>query len=123
MLNVKTGINLLYATLSERGGVASLVYSMKIIPTEAKTNAKTITLTDLTNVGDRVNKLQMTIVPDVNQEDFPIGKVFLNGGDYIYEIYNQLGDLIEKGMLKFDTTLNQTTYSQNNVIETVYNGE
>lgn len=122
MLHVNTGINNLYATLSEREGVASLTYVMKIIPTEAKSNPKTINLTDLTNVGDRVNTFQMTVVSDVNQEDFPNGKVFLSGGDYIYEIYNQLDSLIEKGMLKFDTSINQTTYNQNNLIETVYNG-
>jgi hypothetical protein len=80
-------------------------------------------LTDLTNVGDRVNTFEMTIVPDVAQEDLALGIVSLIGGDYIYEIFNQAGDILEKGILRFDTTIEQTNYNQNNVTETVYNGE
>lgn len=112
----------MHATLSERESVASSVYVMKITPTEAKSNYKNIRLTDLTNVGDRVNKVAMTVVATVAEEDFPLGKVHLTGGDYIYDIYDEFGNHLEKGVLKFDTTVDQTDYNDNNVQETVYNG-
>jgi len=115
-------LNILHATLSERESVASSVYVMKITPTEAKTNYKNIRLQDLTVVGDRVNKFAMTLVATEADEDFPLGKVHLIGGDYIYDIYDEFGNLLEKGVLKYDTTVTQKNYTQTNVKETVYNG-
>lgn len=122
MLHVTTGLNILYATLSERESVASSVYVLKLTPTEAKKNFKNIRVTDLTSVGDRVNKLAMTVVATPAEEDFPLGKVHLIGGDYIYEFFNEFGVSLEKGMLRFNTTVDQTNYNGNNVQEKVYDG-
>lgn len=115
------GENVLYATLSERESVASSLYVMKLTPTENKKNPITLKPIDVTVAGDRVNKIKITLVPSVAQQNLPQSLVFLEGGDYIYEIFNDVGQLLEKGMLQYNTTVPQTQYS-NNVTEKVYHG-
>jgi len=122
MIRVKSGENILYATLSERESVASPVYSLKLTSKENKSNPKTVTPTDLSVAGERVNKLRIEVVTDSNLEDLPNGLVFLNGGDYLYEIRNNEDKLLEKGVLMYDTTLQSEDYTDNNVTEKVYNG-
>lgn len=122
MLHVTAGLNILRATLNERLGVASSVLVMKITPTDDKTNAKNFQVNDLTNPGDRVNTFAMTVVATEAEEDFPLGKVYLIGGDYKYQMYDEFGNLLETGMLRFATAPDQMDYTQNNVTETVYNG-
>jgi len=120
MLRVKLGVNILYATLSEREVVASPVYEMVITPIEAKTNAKTLVPTDLSVAGKRVNEIEIELVATVNTEDLPNGKVFLTGGDYHYKISDQ-NNTLETGVLRYDTEIDQSEYS-NSITEKVYNG-
>jgi hypothetical protein len=121
MLSVKLGINLLYATLSERESVASPVYSMELTPIESKSNKKTLVPTDQSVAGQRVNKIEITITDDPNAEDLPNGIVHLIGGDYIYKIADQ-NITLETGQLKYNTELDQSEYTGNPADETVYNG-
>lgn len=120
MLVVNLGLNTLYATLSERESVASPIYSMELTPIENKSNKKTIVPTDLSVVGERVNKIQIEVTDDQNLEDLPNGIVHLIGGDYIYRISDQ-NKTLEIGELRFNTELDQSEYNGNQATETVYN--
>lgn len=122
MLHVTTGLNTLRATLNERLSVASSILVMKLTLADAKTNFKNFRVNNLTQPNDRVNTFAMTVVATEAEEDFPLGKVFLNPGDYLYQMFDEFGNLLESGMLRFNGSPNQTEYTDNTVTEKVYNG-
>ena len=78
---------------------------------------KLLLISDTSAATDRVNLINFEIVDDEGDEDLANGKVYLLGGNYNYRIFERAdnsltlvdSNLLEKGILRFDTESNVTT--------------
>jgi hypothetical protein len=129
MVNVQIGLNEASVTLNERSVLPSPYYLLKLVNKGNSSDVKIALVTDLTPTA-RVNKMSIEVVASLVDEDLNLGKIYLTGGDYIYEFYESSTTtldvtgltLLEKGMLRYDTTLSETDYSGNSQTEITYNG-
>ena len=128
MIKVDIGINEVKVTLSERALLLDPIYLLKLINTNNSDDIKVGNVLDSTP-GARVNTITIELLNPGVVEDLPNGKFNLQGGDYIYEFYesetNTLDvtglNLLERGLLRFDTSESSTDYNGNTDQDFVYN--
>lgn len=114
MLNLKLGNNELTVTLKDRITIAVPVILMRLQYTQGSTIVKIVKVDDVNSAAAKANKLQLELVAAQGAEDLANGKVFLEGGDYNYEIYESPDAVLtvagknrlEKGLAKYDTDTN-----------------
>jgi hypothetical protein len=117
MINVSLGNNERAVTLRERVVIAAPFYLMGLTFKGDNNAEKLLLVTDSSAATDRVNCINFEIVATEGAEDLANGKVYLIGGNYNYRIFERLdnsltlvdSNLLEKGIVRYDTESNVTT--------------
>lgn len=117
MINASLGNNERAVTLRERVELTAPFFLMGLSFKGDNNAEKLLLITDTSAATDRVNLINFEIVATEGAEDLANGKVYLLGGNYNYRIFERANDsltlvdsnLLEKGILRFDTESNVTT--------------
>ncbi len=117
MINASLGNNERAVTLRERVELTAPFFLMGLSFKGDNNAEKLLLISDTSAATDRVNLINFEIVDDEGDEDLANGKVYLLGGNYNYRIFERAdnsltlvdSNLLEKGILRFDTESNVTT--------------
>ena len=117
MINPSLGNNERAVTLRERVELTAPFFLMGLSFKGDNNAEKLLLISDTSAATDRVNLINFEIVDDEGDEDLANGKVYLLGGNYNYRIFERAdnsltlvdSNLLEKGILRFDTESNVTT--------------
>ena len=117
MINASLGNNERAVTLRERVELTAPFFLMGLSFKGDNNAEKLLLISDTSAATDRVNHINFEIVDDEGDEDLANGKVYLLGGNYNYRIFERAdnsltlvdSNLLEKGILRFDTESNVTT--------------